>query len=92
MQDIKKLSTRNIIPGLAVILVGDNPASKIYVKKKQKFFLNSNCHSETFTFNSTISEDELIKFIKDLNLEIGCEVEVIRSGEIIPRIVRRVDW
>ena len=31
------------------------------------------------------------KFIEDLNLEIGCEVEVIRSGEIIPRIVRRVD-
>ena len=30
-------------------------------------------------------------FIRDLNLEIGCEVEVIRSGEIIPRIVRRVD-
>ena len=29
--------------------------------------------------------------IKGLNLEIGCEVEVIRSGEIIPRIVRRVD-
>jgi len=32
-----------------------------------------------------------IKFIKDLGLEIGCQVEVIRSGEIIPRIVRRVD-
>jgi DNA ligase (NAD+) len=29
--------------------------------------------------------------IRGLNLEIGCEVEVIRSGEIIPRIVRRVD-
>jgi NAD-dependent DNA ligase len=32
-----------------------------------------------------------MRFIDDLNLEIGCEVEVIRSGEIIPRIVRRVD-
>ena len=32
-----------------------------------------------------------IAFINDLNLEIGCQVEVIRSGEIIPRIVRRVD-
>ena len=29
--------------------------------------------------------------IEGLNLEIGCQVEVIRSGEIIPRIVRRVD-
>ena len=32
-----------------------------------------------------------IAFIRDLNLEKGCQVEVIRSGEIIPRIVRRVD-
>lgn len=32
-----------------------------------------------------------ILYINSLNLEIGCNVEVIRSGEIIPRIVRRVD-
>jgi DNA ligase (NAD+) len=32
-----------------------------------------------------------IKIIDELDLEIGCQVEVIRSGEIIPRIVRRVD-
>ena len=31
------------------------------------------------------------KYIKDLNLEIGCTVEVIRAGEIIPRVVGRVD-
>ena len=30
------------------------------------------------------------KYIEDMGLEIGCKVEVIRSGEIIPRIVRRV--
>lgn len=32
-----------------------------------------------------------IEYIQALNLEIGCKVEVIRSGEIIPRILRRVD-
>ena len=32
-----------------------------------------------------------IEYIRDLNLEIGCLVEVIRSGEIIPRVVRRID-
>ena len=32
-----------------------------------------------------------IEYIRDLNLEIGCQVEVIRSGEIIPRVVRRVE-
>ena len=31
-----------------------------------------------------------IEYIQELNLELGCSVEVIRSGEIIPRIVRRV--
>lgn len=31
-----------------------------------------------------------LRFIREMNLEIGCNVEVIRSGEIIPRIVRRV--
>ncbi len=32
-----------------------------------------------------------MRYITDLRLEIGCRVEVIRSGEIIPKIVRRVD-
>lgn len=31
-----------------------------------------------------------IKYIQDLDLELGCLVEVIRSGEIIPRVVRRI--
>ena len=31
-----------------------------------------------------------IEYIRELNLEIGCQVEVIRSGEIIPRVVRRI--
>jgi len=42
---------------------------------------------------ATVSRATLhnIEYIRDLNLEIGCQVEVIRSGEIIPRIVRRVE-
>ena len=31
-----------------------------------------------------------MKYIEDLGLELGCSVEIIRSGEIIPRVVRRV--
>ena len=32
-----------------------------------------------------------IQYIQDLNLEIGCQVEVIRSGDIIPRIIKRIE-
>lgn len=42
--------------------------------------------------DATVSRATLhnIRYIEDLQLEIGCNVEIIRSGEIIPRIVRRV--
>ena len=43
--------------------------------------------------DATVSRATLhnIGYIRDLELEIGCTVEIIRSGEIIPRVVRRVD-
>jgi NAD-dependent DNA ligase len=43
--------------------------------------------------DATVSKATLhnIKYIEELGLEIGCEVEIIRSGEIIPRVVRRVN-
>jgi DNA ligase (NAD+) len=43
--------------------------------------------------DATVSRATLhnIEYIRDLNLELGCQVEIIRSGEIIPRVVRRLD-
>jgi NAD-dependent DNA ligase len=43
--------------------------------------------------DATVSRATLhnIAYIRDLNLELGCKVEIIRSGEIIPRVVRRVN-
>jgi DNA ligase (NAD+) len=42
--------------------------------------------------DATVSRATLhnMKYIEGLNLEIGCDVEIVRSGEIIPRVVRRV--
>lgn len=42
--------------------------------------------------DATVSRATLhnIKYIEELNLEIGCKVELVRAGEIIPRVVRRV--
>ena len=43
--------------------------------------------------DATVSRATLhnIKYIEDLGLEIGCMVEIIRAGEIIPRVVRRLE-
>ena len=62
--DLKK---NNIIPSLAAIIVGDNPASKLYVSSKAKAFSNLGCHSEVFELPKTTSENELKEFISNLN-------------------------
>tara|TARA_Y100000590_G_scaffold21001_1_gene24440 strand:+ start:1090 stop:1965 length:876 start_codon:yes stop_codon:yes gene_type:complete len=64
---IVKLKSKNIIPGLAVILVGNNPASKIYVRSKTKKFKELGILSKTINVDSKISETELIAIIEELN-------------------------
>lgn len=64
---INALKEKKLTPGLAVILVGENPASKVYVRSKSRRFSKLNLFSETFTFTSDISELELINKINQLN-------------------------
>ena len=64
---IKDLLSKNIIPKLSVILVGDDPASKIYVNRKNKKFISMNCKSEIHHLNEEIKEKELISLIDKLN-------------------------
>lgn len=67
-QDIEKLSNLGQRrPHLSVILVGDNPASKIYVANKLKAAQNTGISSETITCSSSISQQELINIIQNLN-------------------------
>jgi methylenetetrahydrofolate dehydrogenase (NADP+)/methenyltetrahydrofolate cyclohydrolase len=54
-------------PGLAVVLVGDNPASEIYVRGKTKTSGELGIHSETLTPPATISTDDLIALVEKLN-------------------------
>ena len=49
--------------------MGNDPASSIYVKNKEKFFLKNRCYSKTFRFDSDISENKLVSFIKELNAD-----------------------
>lgn len=54
-------------PGLAVILVGENPASQIYVENKRKSCLEVGIQSKSFNLPETISEQELLDLIDQLN-------------------------
>ncbi|EIF51403.1 bifunctional methylenetetrahydrofolate dehydrogenase/methenyltetrahydrofolate cyclohydrolase FolD [Sulfurovum sp. AR] len=58
---------KNIVPGLAVILVGDDPASHAYVKMKAKACENVGFYSITHNMPDTISQDEIIATIEMMN-------------------------
>ena len=64
---ISKLKQNGITPGLAVILVGDDPASKVYVRSKERKFNKLELLSETFVLPSDIDENSLISKIHELN-------------------------
>ncbi len=63
----ERVSKLDCQPHLVVILVGDNPASKIYVRNKQKAAENVGIKSTVLEFNSDISEQELLTKIEQLN-------------------------
>lgn len=58
-----------IVPGLAVILVGDNPASVSYVTAKEKACREAGMLSREIRMSATVSEDELIAEIEKLNTD-----------------------
>lgn len=64
VQEIKK---EGIFPGLAVIIVGDNPASRIYVNNKKKACNEVHIYSEEYALPSSTKQEELINLISELN-------------------------
>lgn len=63
------LKTRGITPGLAVIVVGDNPASQVYVRNKVKACLEAGLHSVLEPYPSSLSEAALLARIAALNAD-----------------------
>ena len=61
------LKAQGIVPGLAVILVGDDPASEIYVRNKEKACSECGFYSEKHVLPATASQEELIDLIHTLN-------------------------
>jgi methylenetetrahydrofolate dehydrogenase (NADP+) / methenyltetrahydrofolate cyclohydrolase len=66
-QEIKALAARNIRPGLVVVQVGHVPASDIYVRNKIQTSLELGLHSEHITPPDTVSTQELLDLIAQLN-------------------------
>ncbi|MGI9461590.1 MAG: bifunctional 5,10-methylenetetrahydrofolate dehydrogenase/5,10-methenyltetrahydrofolate cyclohydrolase [Alphaproteobacteria bacterium] len=65
--EVKKIIARDIKPCLAVVLVGDNPASQVYVKNKIKTTIATGMESREHRLPHTTSETELLTLIEQLN-------------------------
>ena len=61
------LKTRGVTPGLAVVLVGDNPASQVYVRNKVKACEDSGLHSVLEKYDASMSEADLLARVEALN-------------------------
>jgi methylenetetrahydrofolate dehydrogenase (NADP+)/methenyltetrahydrofolate cyclohydrolase len=67
-EEIKKLKEEHdITPGLAVVLVGENPASQVYVSMKNKACHKIGIYSEQHTLAVETSEEDLLKLVEELN-------------------------
>ena len=64
---ISHLKDHGITPGLAAVLVGNNPASEIYVKNKTKKFEALGLKTDLFRLDEDVSEEELLSLIEKLN-------------------------
>lgn len=66
-EEVEKVKAKGITPGLAVILVGDDPASQVYVRNKEKACIAAGMHSEVYRLPQETSEEELLARIDKLN-------------------------
>jgi methylenetetrahydrofolate dehydrogenase (NADP+)/methenyltetrahydrofolate cyclohydrolase len=66
-REVGELKASGLTPGLAVIIVGENPASKVYVGQKEKTCANLGIYSEKHALPADVSEEELIGLIHKLN-------------------------
>ncbi len=69
--DIKRLSNeRGIVPGLTVILVGNDPASQIYVRNKERACMEVGIRSNVVYMEESIQQDDLLREIHKYNQDI----------------------
>jgi len=92
--EIRTLTARGVQPGLAAVLVGDNPASATYVRMKGKACEEAGLHHETIRLPQETSEAELLALIDRLNADPkihGILVQLPLPKQIdTQRVLRRV--
>ena len=66
-KDVTELKSKGITPGLAVVLVGDDPASAVYVRNKEKGCEEIGIHSVVHRLGANSSQEQLIALIHSLN-------------------------
>ena len=65
--EVAKLKEQNIVPGLGVILVGEDPASKSYVTAKERACEDMGIYSDDNRLSADISQQELMQKVRDMN-------------------------
>jgi methylenetetrahydrofolate dehydrogenase (NADP+)/methenyltetrahydrofolate cyclohydrolase len=66
-QEIAQLKKKNLVPGLATVLVGEDPASQVYVGQKEKTSVDLGIYSERHDLPAKTTEKELLALISKLN-------------------------
>src|SRR5919201_96640 len=78
-REIGELRTKGITPGLAVILVGDNPASRAYVRSKDKMCRELGLHSVKLELPATTTQSELLARVEELNRDSSIHGILVQS-------------
>lgn len=67
LQEVERLKQQGVTPGLVVILVGEDPASQVYVRNKAKACEQLGYHSEVIRVPAETTQDELLALIRKYN-------------------------
>ena len=68
-EEVTKLKDKNVTPGLAVIRVGEDPASTVYINMKAKKTKEVGMHSVTKILDEKISQGDLLNIVEELNID-----------------------
>lgn len=94
-QIVDGLRNEGVTPGLAVILVGNDPASHTYVRNKEKACAEIGVHSELIQYDETITEEFLLNKIAELNEDKnihGILVQLPLPNHINPnKVIKAID-